>query len=79
MGVDGKTIAKYLDLMVDQLLVRHLTPWHRNVGKRLVKSPKIFVRDSGVAHALLGLGSKEDVLRHPAAGHSWEGLAIDFL
>jgi len=79
LGVDGKTIAKYLDLMVDLLLVRRLTPWHRNVGKRLVKSPKIFVRDSGVAHALLGLGSKEDVLGHPVVGHSWEGFVIENL
>jgi len=79
LGVDGKTIAKYLDLMVDLLLVRRLMPWHRNVGKRLVKSPKIFVRDSGVAHALLGLGSKEDVLGHPVVGHSWEGFVIENL
>jgi len=79
LGVDGKTIAKYLDLMVDLLLVRRLSPWHRNVGKRLVKSPKIFVRDSGVVHALLGLGSKEDVLGHPVVGHSWEGFVIENL
>ncbi len=79
LGVDGKTIAKYLDLMVDLLLVRRLTPWHRNVGKRLVKSPRIFIRDSGVAHALLGLGSKEDVLGHPVVGHSWEGFVIENL
>jgi uncharacterized protein len=79
LDVDGKTIAKYLDLMVDLLLVRRLTPWHRNVGKRLVKSPKVFVRDSGVAHALLGLGSKEDVLGHPVVGHSWEGFVIENL
>jgi predicted AAA+ superfamily ATPase len=79
LGVDGKTIAKYLDLMVDLLLVRRLAPWHRNVGKRLVKSPKIFVRDSGVVHALLGLGSKEDVLGHPVVGHSWEGFVVENL
>ena len=79
LDVDGKTIAKYLDLMVDLLLVRRLTPWHRNIGKRLVKSPKIFVRDSGVTHALLGLGSKEDVLGHPVVGHSWEGFVIENL
>ena len=79
LGVDGKTIAKYLDLMVDLLLVRRLTPWYRNVGKRLVKSPKIFVRDSGVAHALLGLGSKENVRGHPVVSHSWEGFVIENL
>ncbi len=79
LGVDGKTVAKYLDLMVDLLLVRRLAPWHRNIGKRLVKSPKIYVRDSGVVHALLGLGSKEDVLGHPVAGHSWEGFVVENL
>lgn len=79
LGVDGKTIAKYLDLMVDLLLVRRLMPWHRNVGKRLVKSPKVFVRDSGVAHALLGLGTKEQLLGHPVVGHSWEGFVIENL
>jgi len=77
LSVDGKTIASYLDLMVDLLLVRRLTPWHRNTGKRLVKSPKIYVRDSGIVHALLGLGSKEDVLGHPVVGPGWEGFVIE--
>ena len=79
LGVDGKTIAKYLDLMVDLLLVRRLMPWHTNVGKRLVKSPKVYVRDSGVAHALLGLATKEEVLGHPVVGQSWEGFVIENL
>lgn len=79
LDVDGKTIAKYLDLLVDLLLVRRLTPWHQNVGKRLVKSPKVYVRDSGVTHALLGLESKEDVLSHPVIGQSWEGFVIENL
>lgn len=65
LGVDGKTIASYLDLMVDLLLVRRLQPWHSNAGKRLVKSPKVYVRDSGITYALLGLRNKEDVLGHP--------------
>jgi predicted AAA+ superfamily ATPase len=77
LAVDGKTIARYLDLMVDLLLVRRLTPWYRNIGKRLVKSPRIYVRDSGVVHALLGLGSKEDVLGHPVVGLTWEGFVIE--
>ncbi len=77
LSVDGKTIASYLDLMVDLLLVRRLTPWHRNTGKRLVKSPNIYVRDSGIVHALLGLGSKEDVLGHPVVGPGWEGFVIE--
>ena len=79
LGVDGKTIAKYLDLMVDLLLVRRLMPWHKNVGKRLVKSPKVYVRDSCVAHALLGLGAKEEILGHPVVGQSWEGFVVENL
>jgi predicted AAA+ superfamily ATPase len=79
LGIDGKTIAKYLDLMVDLLLVRRLRPWHKNVGKRLVKSPKVYVRDSGITHALLGLGDKEEVLGHPVVGSSWEGFVIENL
>jgi len=79
LDVTGKTIASYLDLMVDLLLVRRLAPWHRNVGKRLVKSPKIFVRDSGVLHALLGLRDKEAVISHPVVGASWEGFVIENL
>ncbi len=77
LAVDGKTVARYLDLLVDLLLVRRLPPWHRNAGKRLVKSPKIFVRDSGIVHALLRLPSGEDVLGHPVAGGSWEGLVVE--
>lgn len=79
LGVDGKTIASYLDLMVDLLLVRRLEPWHANVGKRLVKSPRIYVRDSGITHTLLGLATQEDVLGHPVAGASWEGFVIETL
>ena len=79
LGVDGKTIAKYLDLMVDLLLVRRLRPWHKNIGKRLVKSPKVYVRDSGITHALLGLGDKEEILGHPVVGPSWEGFVIENL
>jgi predicted AAA+ superfamily ATPase len=79
LGVNGKTIANYLDLLVDLLLVRRLPAWHRNKGKRLVKSPKVYVRDTGIAHALLGLKNKEDVLGHPVAGQTWETLAIETL
>ncbi|MER9791684.1 ATP-binding protein [Mesorhizobium sp. M0213] len=79
LGVDGKTIASYLDLLVDLLLVRRLEPWHANVGKRLVKSPRVYVRDSGIAHTLLGLTTLEDVLAHPVAGASWEGFVIETL
>lgn len=79
LAVDGKTVAAYLDLMVDLLLVRRLAPFHANAGKRLVKSPKTYVRDSGLAHSLLRLETLDDVLGHPIAGMSWEGFAIENL
>ncbi len=79
LGVDAKTVANYIDLLVDLLLVRRLAPWHANVGKRLVKSPRMYVRDSGLTHALLGLGSLDEVLGHPVAGASWEGFVIETL
>lgn len=77
LGVDAKTVASYLDLLVDLMLVRRLEPWHANIGKRLVKSPRIYVRDTGILHALLGLQTLEDVLAHPVAGAGWEGLVIE--
>jgi predicted AAA+ superfamily ATPase len=79
LGVSGATVGHYLDLMVDLLLVRRLPPRLANAGKRLVRSPKVYVRDSGLVHALLGLADKEAVLGHPVAGASWEGLAIENL
>jgi predicted AAA+ superfamily ATPase len=79
LGVSGKTVAHYLDLMVDLLLVRRLAPRLGNAGKRMVRSPKVYIRDSGLVHALLGLADKEAVLGHPIAGGSWEGMAIENL
>jgi len=79
LGVTGKTVSGYLDLMTDLLLVRRLSPVHRNVGKRLVKSPKVFVRDSGLVHALLGIDTHDDLLGHPVAGSSWESFVIENL
>jgi predicted AAA+ superfamily ATPase len=79
LAVDGKTVAKYLDLMVDLLMVRRLQPLHANVGKRLTKSPKTYVRDSGLVHSLLRLDTLDDVLGHPVAGGSWEGHVIETL
>ncbi|HVL56437.1 MAG TPA: ATP-binding protein [Burkholderiaceae bacterium] len=79
LGVDGKTVARYLDLLVDLLLVRRLPPLHANVGKRLVKSPKVYVRDSGIVHTLLRLDDREAVLGHPVVGGSWEGFVIENL
>jgi predicted AAA+ superfamily ATPase len=79
LAVDGKTVASYLDLLVDLLLVRRLSPWHGNIRKRLVKSPKVYVRDSGLVHALLGIGDREMLLSHPVVGATWEGMAIESL
>jgi len=79
LGVDAKTAASYIDLLVDLLLVRRLPPWRANVGKRLVKSTKVYVRDSGLVHALLAVGDKETLLSHPVLGASWEGYAIENL
>ena len=79
LGLSGQTVARYLDLMVDLLLVRRLAPWAENVGKRLVRSPKVYVRDSGLVHALLGLPTWDAVLGHPVAGRSWEGMAVENL
>jgi hypothetical protein len=79
LGVDAKTAAGYLDLLVDLLIVRRLPAWHANIGKRLVKSPKVYVRDSGLAHALLGIPDKETLLAHPVVGQSWECFVIENL
>ncbi|OHC65301.1 MAG: ATPase [Rhodocyclales bacterium GWA2_65_19] len=79
LGVDAKTAAAYLDLLVDLLLVRRLPPWHANLGKRLVKSPKVYVRDSGLVHALLGIADKETLLSHPVVGQSWECFVVENL
>jgi uncharacterized protein len=78
-GLDASspTIGRYLDLMVDLMLVRRLHPWFANVGKRLVKSPKTYVRDSGLLHALLGISEFEALLSHPILGSSWEGFVIE--
>ena len=79
IGVSGQTVGRYLDLMVDLLLVRRLPPWSKNAGKRLVRSPKVYVRDSGLVHALLGLRDLDAVLGHPVTGGRWEGFVIENL
>ena len=79
LGVSGQSVARYLDLLVDLMLVRRLPPWHANVGKRLVKSPKVYIRDAGLTHALLGLETREALLGHPVVGGSWEGFCIENL
>lgn len=79
MGVDAKTAQSYIDLLCALLLVRRLPPWHANLGKRLIKSPKVYVRDSGLVHGLLDITSKEDLLSHIGVGASWEGFVIENL
>jgi uncharacterized protein len=77
LEVSGVTVGRYLDLMVDLLLVRRLRPWTFNTGKRLVRSPKIYIRDSGITHSLLNIGDYNSLLGHPVVGGSWEGFVIE--
>ena len=77
LEVSSPTVGNYLDLMVDLLLVRRLQPWTSNVGKRLVRSPKVYVRDSGITHALLNISDYNALLGHPVVGGSWEGFVIE--
>lgn len=79
LEVDGKTVTHYLDILADLLLVRRLQPWHANLKKRLVKSPRYYIRDSGILHRLLGLADTESLLSHPVLGKSWEGFVIENL
>lgn len=79
LTISAPTVTSYIDLLVDLLLVRRLPPFHANIGKRLVKSPKTYVRDSGLTHALLNIETYEDLLGHPVSGPSWEGFVIENL
>ncbi len=79
LSVSAPTVTSYVSLLVDLLLVRRLPPYHANVGKRLIKSPRTYVRDSGLLHALLGIGDGNDLAGHPVVGKSWEGFAIESL
>ena len=79
LEVSAQSVTRYIDLLADLLLVRRLTPLRANVGKRLVKSPKVYVRDSGLVHALLGIPSAIELAGHPVVGHSWEGWVIETL
>lgn len=79
LAISGQTVSRYIDLLCDLMLVRRLPAWHGNVGKRLVRSPKVYVRDSGLVHALLGLSKLDALLGHPIAGSSWEGFVIEQL
>ena len=77
IGVSPSTTRRYLDLLTDALVLRQVQPWHANLGKRQVKSPKIYVRDSGLLHHLLGLETEKALLSHPKLGASWEGFVIE--
>ena len=77
LGVSAPTVGRWLDHLVDALVVRRLEPWHANLGKRLVKAPKIYLRDAGLLHALLGIRDAEALSGHPAAGASWEGFVVE--
>lgn len=79
LAISGQTVSRYIDLLCDLMLVRRLPAWHGNVGKRLIRSPKVYVRDSGLVHALLGLSNLDAVLGHPVAGSSWEGFVVEQL
>lgn len=77
LGLDVRTVGRYLDLLVDLMLLRRLPPWHANVGKRLVKAPKTYLRDSGLVHALLDIRNRDALLGHPVVGGSFEGFVIE--
>jgi predicted AAA+ superfamily ATPase len=77
MGISPNTARHYLDALEQTFMIRRLLPWHANVGKRLVKTPKIYFRDSGIFHALQGIGSHAELLCHPKLGASWEGFALE--
>ena len=77
LGVNESTVRRYLDWLTQAFLVRQLQPWHANLGKRQVKAPKVYVRDSGLLHELLGIEDPAALMRHPRSGASWEGFAID--
>ena len=79
LSITAPTVTSYIDLLVDLLLVRRLKPYHANTGKRLVRSPKVYVRDSGIVHALLGITDHNTLSGHPVVGPSWEGFVIENL
>lgn len=79
LGIATRTTNRYLDLLADLLFLRRLPPFHANLGKRLVKSPRIYLRDSGLCHALLGIEDWNDLAGHPVTGPSWEGFVVENL
>ena len=79
MGLSDKTVRSYLDILTGTYMVRQLQPWHENIGKRQVKAPKIYLRDSGILHALMSVGDDMALQAHPRVGASWEGFALEML
>lgn len=79
LGVSQATVRRYLDALTDALVVRQLQPWFANIAKRQVRSPKVYVRDSGILHRLLGITDRNSLLSHPKVGASWEGFVIEQL
>jgi predicted AAA+ superfamily ATPase len=77
LAVSEPTVRRYLDILTDVFMVRQLPPWFENLGKRQVKAPKVFVRDSGLLHTLLGIANRRDLEFHPKVGASWEGFAVE--
>lgn len=77
LGLSQPTVRHYLDLLTSVFMVRQLPPWHENLAKRQVKAPKVYIRDTGLLHALLGIRSEQNLQRHPKLGASWEGYAIE--
>lgn len=77
LGVSEPTVRRYLDLLTDAFMVRQLRPWHANLRKRQVRAPKVYIRDSGLLHQLLGIRTEKDLLTHPKIGASWEGYVLE--
>jgi len=77
LGISQPTVRRYLDILTGLFLVRQIQPWHANIKKRQVKAPKVYIRDTGVLHSLLGLKTESEILRHPGCGSSWEGYVIE--
>lgn len=77
LGLTHPTVRRYLDILTDLFMIRQLQPWHANIKKRQIKSPKIYIRDTGLLHALIGINTEEEIPRHPICGASWEGFVIE--
>lgn len=77
LGISPPTAKNYLDILEETFIVRQLLPFYSNIKKRIIKSPKIYLRDSGLLHSLFNIANKEELLGHPVVGHSWEGYVIE--